>query len=124
MVSSVETGTKAKRSIPLTLLLGYFTLANVWVVVSGGLRWNSLVSHGKPNPEVPLITAAAGLLTVIVLVFVWLWRRWAVYLFALLMVVGLIATVVLGGASWVLLVSVVLLVATAWFVRAQWSSFR
>lgn len=123
-MSSVDTGTKTERSIPLTLLLGYFTLANAWIVVSGGLQWDSIVSHGKPNPEIPLFTAAAGLIMVILLVFVWLWKRWAVYVLALLMVAGLIGFAVLGGLSWILSLSLVLFAAAAWFIRAQWSSFR
>lgn len=116
--------TKSRRSLPLTLLLGYFTAANAWIVLSGAMNWYNIVSHGKRNPEIPLITAAAGLVMLVLFVFVWLWKRWAVYALAVLGVVNLAAYAWLSGPSWILLISVVLVAALAWFIRAQWPSFR
>jgi MFS superfamily sulfate permease-like transporter len=93
-------------------------------MVSGGLQWYKIVSHKQRHPEIPLATAAVGLVMLALLVFVWRWNRWAVYTLAALAAVNLIAFAVLGGLSWILLITLVLVGALAWFIRAQWPSFH
>lgn len=69
-------GMKVKRNVVLTGLLVLLAVFQLWGVYRGLMVWNSLVSHGRDNWELPLAGAALGVLAIVAIVGVWLWRRW------------------------------------------------
>jgi hypothetical protein len=115
---------KAQRGIPLTVLLVIFTLAQLWGVVFGFMTWQSIVAHGRAHPELPLIGAILGIVGIVALVGVWLWRRWAVYLLAAVIVIGVLTDVWFGLPSITLLIRLILVAALAWVIKQKWTSFR
>lgn len=116
--------TKVGRGGLLTTLLVIMALAQVVGLVLGVMAWHSIVAHNQRHPELPLIgvvLAAAGL---VALVGVWLWRRWAVYLFAVLAVIGLVSDVWFGVPAITALIRVALLAGLAYSVKQRWALFR
>lgn len=116
--------TAVERGIPLTVLLVVLTLAQALGVVSGFIAWESIVSHGRAHPELPLIGAILGIIGLVAFVGVWLWRRWGVYLLAAVVVIGVISDVVFGLPSWALLVRLMLMAALGFFIKQKWAGFR
>lgn len=116
--------TKIGRGGPLTVLLVIMALAQVVGVVVGIIAWQSIVAHNRPHPELPLIGAALGVAGLVALIGVWLWRRWAVFLFAALAVVGLVSDVWFGVPAITALIRVALLAGLAVCIKQRWALFR
>src|SRR5882757_80981 len=115
---------RAQRGVPLTAMLVVLTLAQLWGVVFGFLTWQAIVAHGRAHPELPLIGTLLGIVGLVALVGVWLWQRRAVYLLAVIVVVGLVTDAIFGLPSIKLLIRLVLLGALAWCIKQKWDSFR
>jgi hypothetical protein len=116
--------TKIGRGGPLTALLVIMALAQVAAIVLGVVAWQSIVAHNRPHPELPLVGSALGLAGLVALVGIWLWRRWAVFLFAALAVVGLVSDVWFGVPAVTALIRVALLAALGFCIKQRWALFR
>jgi amino acid transporter len=125
MMSSMRlSGTQVKRGVPLSVLLVLLVLAQLWGVVFGFTTWSSIVEHGQPDPEMPLVGVLLGVVGLVAFAGVWLWQRWAVYLLVAAVVVGLVSDSVMGLSSVSLLIRLVLFGALAWCIKQKWEGFR
>jgi hypothetical protein len=118
------TRVRAKRGIPLLVLLVLLVLAQLWGVVFGFTTWWSIVEHGQPDPAVPLIGVLLGIVGLVAFGGVWLWQRWAVYLLVAAVVVGLVSDSVMGLSSVSLLIRLALFGALAFCIKQKWEGFR
>ncbi|WP_028934348.1 hypothetical protein [Pseudonocardia spinosispora] len=115
---------KSKRGVLLSVLLVLLAIVQAWVIYRGLVVWNLLVSHGRDGWVLPLVGAALAALALVAIVGVWFWRRWAVYLLAVVVVIGVVSDAWFGLASFALLIRLVLLGLLAWLIRSRWRSFR
>ena len=115
---------QVKRGVPLTVLLVLLMLAQLWGVVFGFTTWWSIVEHGQPDPEMPLIGVLLGIVGLVAFVGVWFWQRWAVYLLVAAVVVGLVSDSLMGLSSVSLLIRLVLFGALAFCIKQKWEGFR
>lgn len=111
-----------KRALFFTVLLVLMTLAQAFGVFVIFTAWRDQVDHGQTGglPLVGLPLAVAALVAVIGL---WFWQRWAVLLFGLLALLGLLIDAVLGVGVVTLLVRAVLLGALFWQISEHRTSF-
>jgi hypothetical protein len=121
---SVRETVERRRGIPLTVLLVLLSLAQTFGIVIGFITWHSIVEHGQQHPELPLLGALLGVVGLVAFVGVWLWQRKAVYLLAVVIVIGLVSDAIFGLPSWSLLIRLVLLGALAYFIKEKWAAFR
>jgi hypothetical protein len=115
---------RAQRGVPLTVMLVLLTLAQLWGVVFGFMAWQRIVTHSQAHPELPLIGTLLGIVGLVALVGVWLWRKPAVYLLAAVVLVGLVTDAIFGLPSISLLIRIVLLGVLAWCIKQKWQSFH
>lgn len=120
----MRTATTVKRGIPLTILLVVLTVMQLAGTVSLVITWYSRVTHNQSGAGLLLTGAVLGIVALVAYAGIWLWRRWGVYLLAVVAVIGVVSDAVFGLPSWQLLVRLALLAALAYFIRLRWASFR
>ena len=116
--------TEADRSVVLTGLLVVMAIAQVAGVVVGVIAWRSLVAHDLPHPALPLLGAALSVTALVAVAGMWQWRRWAVFLFAALAVIGLASDLRFGVQPIPTLIRLALYVALGFCIKQSWARFR
>jgi hypothetical protein len=124
-----ETGTETStretrtRGAWLTVMLVFFTLAQVLVLGLLYLSWRDLVDRGQPGQGITLTAMVATTAALVALVGVWRWKRWGAYLFGLIVLAGLVIDLLSGVSPVALLARVALVVLLAWAIRQRWEWF-
>ncbi|MGH8905348.1 MAG: hypothetical protein ACRD0K_02225 [Egibacteraceae bacterium] len=113
-----------KRGGALTTILIFLILGQVLGLVLLFVTWRDLVDHGRSGQGLVLVAMALVLVALAGLGGIWQWRRWGVYLFGLVAVIGLISDPLLGISPAQLLVRIGLLAALAAALRRRWESFH
>jgi hypothetical protein len=111
------------RGAWLTVMLVFFGLAQVLVLFLLLVSWRDLVDRGQPGQGIALAAIAATIAALVALVGIWRWKRWGVYLFGLIVVIGFVIDLLTGVPPVALLVRVALVALLAWAIRQRWEWF-
>jgi hypothetical protein len=112
------------RTVGLAVIVIVLVLAQLLVLWLGIDTLVDRVTHGQSAPTVLIVSLALTVVAIGGFVGVWFWQRWAVYLVAAVIVVGLVMDVALGTPVFALVLRLVLVAAFAALVRKQWDDFR
>jgi hypothetical protein len=113
-----------KRGGALTTILVILTAAQVLGLVLLVVTWRDMVDHGRSGQGFVFAGIVGVVLALAGLAGVWQWRRWGVYLFGLVAVIGLISDLLFGISPVQLFIRIVLLAALAAALRLRWQLFR
>lgn len=113
-----------KRGGALTTILIILTLAQVLGLVLLLVTWRNMADHGRPGQGLVLAGIVGVVLVLAGLAGIWQWRRWGVYLFGLVAVIGLVSDLLFGISPAQLLVRIGLLAALAAALRPRWELFH
>src|SRR4051812_42056829 len=77
-----------RRGGALTTLLVIFTVGQVFGIVLLAAVATEFADHGREVPPLLFVGMALGVVAIVAIVGIWRWRRWALYLFGLVAVIG------------------------------------
>jgi Na+/melibiose symporter-like transporter len=112
-----------KRRVFLTVLLVVITLAQAFAVFAVFMAWIDRIDHGQ-TAGLQLLFLLLAVVALVAVIGLWFWQRWAVYLFGVLALIGLVTDAVFGVAPVALLVRVALLAALYWQIKEHRESFH
>jgi hypothetical protein len=113
-----------RRGGALTTLLVIFTIGQLFGIYLVATVATELADHGREVPPIVFPSMILGIVAIVAIVGIWRWRRWAVYLFGLVAVIGFVIDLLTGLPLVTLVVRLAVLVGLVAALRPHWPSFR
>jgi hypothetical protein len=116
-----------ERGLLLSAWLVFVALANAWTLYRLIVTIEDLLTHSDPRWERigwALVMSAIGcVLNFVAVLALWRWKRWGLYLFIAVALVGVVINLILGVPLVTTLIGVVGVVILIVLVQSRWANF-